>query len=86
MSVSVACHLEGTLRGSMMKVTMSAMPVAMTVAQNQKKILRKRLRMISVLCIRSRCEQITAAANRFDPLALPAAHQASFAGYSRGHR
>src|SRR6185312_2243365 len=55
-SISVACHRKGTLRGSMMNVRISAAPVAMTVAQNQKKIFRKRLRMIDVLCAGPRCE------------------------------
>lgn len=46
------------------------MPVAMTVAQNQKKIFRKRLRKIGVLCMRSRREQTAAAAHLLDSLAV----------------
>src|ERR1700730_19442620 len=56
-----------------MNVRINAMPVAMTVAQNQRKILRKRLRTISFLspriCLGPRHEEVTSAADRLDAFA-----------------
>jgi hypothetical protein len=49
------------------------MPVAMTVAQNHRKILRKRLRMVSFLspriCLRPRHEEVAATSHRLDSFA-----------------
>lgn len=49
------------------------MPVAMTVAQNQRKILRKRLRMVSFIsprtCLRPRHEEVAAASHGLDSFA-----------------
>src|ERR1700744_3766561 len=69
-SVNAERQYEGTFPGPRMIVRTSAMQVLIAVAQNAKKILRKRLRITGSLRFRAHGEEVAAAAHGFDPLAF----------------
>src|SRR5690348_3947382 len=66
-SLSAACQRSGIPPRSRTKLRMSAIPVTIAVAQNQRKIFRNKLRMLSLLPrFGSRHELVTGAAHSLD--------------------